>query len=187
MSRQRDKRSKATGKGGSYRPFLMVYHEIFDSVQYQSIPGNALRLLHDFAREWTGKNNGNISFANIAARCEKRGMKDNWANRGTRHAAVAYLTENEWLIRTKRGGLHMGCDLFALSWLPIDASDRHDYPGETVPSHAWKNHHPEIKKMAFSKSELTVLKTRTTDAKSGVQNDTVVLKTRTLRSKLRAA
>jgi hypothetical protein len=181
VSRESKKRGKATGRGGSYRPFIMVYHEVFDTIEYQSIPGNAVRMLHDFAREYNGNNNGNISFADIARRCAKRGMKDNWANRGTRQSATDYLVENGWMIRTRRGGLHMGCDLFAVTWWPVDASEKHDNAAETVPSNSWN------KKTTVSKSELCVLKTRTSDVENEPEKGSVVLKTRTPRAKLKAA
>jgi ribosomal protein L35 len=141
------KRWKQTGKGKS-PPFLQILKHVIDSPQFAAIPGSAHKLLVDMAREYRGPgtNNGNISFDDI-----RQHNANKWSSRATRQAAVNYLVEHGWLVRTRRGGLHMGCDLFAVSWWPIDECDgKHDYPAEKVASNLW------AKKMTVRNPELAV-------------------------------
>lgn len=105
-----------------------------DSENYQSLNGNALRLLLDLARQYNGRNNGDL--------CASRSVlkKRGWNSNNSIHRALVELETRGWIIGTKVGGLGMGCSLYAITWFPIDpCNGKIDISPTKVASNEWKN------------------------------------------------
>ncbi|EAQ96883.1 hypothetical protein [Congregibacter litoralis] len=84
---------------------------------YQQLSGNAVKLLMDFACQYDGSNNGDLSAA--YSDLKKRG----WRSKGTIAKALEQLIDAEMVIRTREGKfLNPGgtCALYALTWKSID-------------------------------------------------------------------
>jgi hypothetical protein len=126
------RRLRLTGKGGEHS-FVMVPHYILKSDEFGALTGNALKLLFELAKEYKGGNNGNLScaFSVLKAR--------GWKSSGTLTAAKQLLLAKGWIICTRHGGSHR-CDLFAVTWWPIDecAGKATMYPAEKLARHDWK-------------------------------------------------
>ena len=107
--RRRGKREKDFR--GHYVPMVM---EWFDVPEFKRLSPMATKIFLAAWFQYDGSNNGNISL--------HRGIAVAWGCTGERQRtnAVAELLNTGWLIRTRRGGLRMGPDLFAVSVKPID-------------------------------------------------------------------
>jgi hypothetical protein len=70
-------------------------------------------MLCDLARQFNGRNNGDLCAAMTTLR------PYGWTRSGTVLLALAELRHYGFLLLTRQGGLHQ-CSLFALSWNPID-------------------------------------------------------------------
>ena len=128
------KRWKQTGRKGKLPPFTYLLNRIIDSDELAVMPGGALKLLIDLCREYRPGKNGDISFDDIRKRNPRK-----WRSNDVRQRAINYLVDHGWIVRTKRGGLHLGCDLFAVTMWPIDeCKGKHDYPTERLPSNLWQ-------------------------------------------------
>lgn len=119
---------KGRGKGP---PFLSIEHRISDSAEFGSLSGNATKLLLELARQYRPGKNGDLSIPWSILR--ERG----WRSQGTVADAKRELLEAGWIIETRKGGKHL-CSLYALSYYPIDASEKHQEPATTVAPHLWQ-------------------------------------------------
>ena len=129
MAISEKKRAKITGRGKSHS-FLALRHDIIGSDEWASLDSSALKLLIDLGAQFRGSNNGDLCPALLRPR---------WKSEQKLTRALKILVRDGWLIKTRQGGLGMGPDLYGLTWLPIDASERHDHPGEHVASDKWRN------------------------------------------------
>lgn len=126
---------KSTFPGG-YFPLAKVWA---DTPEFWALSPRALKVLV-VAMVLLGKeNNGDIALTREAL--EKRGIR---GERQRTHA-IRELIAAGWLVRTRRGGLRMGPDLFAITVRPIDecidrrsGKSRHELKPELVPSHLWR-------------------------------------------------
>jgi len=122
------KRSKQTGKG-KRAEHLGIDKWIINRDEFAAIKDAPLKLLIDLAAQYNGFNNGNLSIAEVRHR---------WPSRDKTTRAERWLIDNNWIIKTKIGGLGIGPNLYAVTWWPIDdCKGKHHYQAETVPSHAW--------------------------------------------------
>lgn len=112
-------------------PFLSIEHRIADSDEFGQLSGNALKLLLELARQYRPGHNGDLSVPWSLLRT--RG----WRSQGTVADAKRELLEGGWIIETRKGGKHL-CSLYALSYYPIDASDKHQEPATTTAPDLWK-------------------------------------------------
>lgn len=95
-----------------------------------------MKLLWELARQYRGTNNGDLS-ATAEMLKERSGT---WASKDTLSRKLRYLEERGWIVRTRQGGRHIGCNLYAVTWWPVDAcGGKHQHPAEHRASHAWKN------------------------------------------------
>lgn len=117
MARNRSKvKSRSDGSDGS-GGFGALYRHIWQHPDYCQLSGNAVKLLMDFACQYNGKNNGDLTNALSVLRL--RG----WRSRGTLQRATSELLEAGLIIQTREGRFtNPGgiCALYALSWHPID-------------------------------------------------------------------
>lgn len=129
------KRSRFTGRGKG-PPFLSIEHRIADSEEFGRLSGNATKLLLELARQYRPGRNGDLSIPWSLLRA--RG----WGSTHTVHKAKQELLEAGWIIETRKGGSHV-CSLFAISYYPIDESDKHSELATTTPPHSWKQKREE--------------------------------------------
>jgi hypothetical protein len=167
------KRGKVTGRSASGPAFLKLPHWIIESEQFAQLTGSEVKLLIDIAAQFKGRNNGNLSIEEIRHR---------WKSRTTTQAAKDGLLQKEWIIRTRRGGLRMGPDLFAVTWLPIDeCKGKHNHAPETRASHAWSK-----KKSPDQNLELVVPETGTGKGQKVEKRPVLVPETGTVEANFRA-
>lgn len=95
---------------GSYTP---AFHAVLDSRAYVDASDRAKVLLLDAMRQHTGRNNGHIQLS--VRWLKSRG----WTSVGQIQKAKVELLERHLIIKTRLGGLNIGPDRFALTWLPI--------------------------------------------------------------------
>lgn len=124
------KRTKHKGRGKRHS-FLALPHFMLKSAEFASLSGNSVKLLLELAAQYDGKNNGNLSATSTTL-----------AERGWSPATIArakvQLIEAGFVLKTRQGHRH-ACDLFAITWQPVDACDgKHQEPVESVPSHRWQ-------------------------------------------------
>ena len=165
------KRMKITGKGGKSL-WVGIEHWIVDTPQFKALQGSDVKFLVHLGREYNGHNNGDLSIANI---------RKHWRSRDTVQNAIKRLIEGGWIIKTRLGGLHMGPDLYAMTWWPIDACKTHDYSAETRASNLW------LKKMTDRNPELVVPESGTVGAPNWSRNDHSVPETGTTNARFKAA
>jgi hypothetical protein len=88
-------------------------HAVMDSPAYTGASIAAKALLNELIRQHNGGNNGRLHLSRkwLAAR--------GWASKSIIDKTRAELIERGLIVKTKSGGLFVGADLFALTWLPI--------------------------------------------------------------------
>ncbi|WP_080932452.1 hypothetical protein [Xanthomonas albilineans] len=124
------KRGKLTGRGKG-PPFLSIEHRIADSVEFGQLSGNAAKLLLELARQYRPGRNGDLSIPWSMLR--GRG----WSSTHTVQKAKRELLEDGWIIETRKGGSHL-CSLYALTYYPIDESEKHQEPATVTAPNLWR-------------------------------------------------
>lgn len=99
---------------GSYTP---IPHGVLDSVAFMGATDRAKAMLFELLRQHTGRNNGRLQLS--VGWLRKRG----WKSADQIQKAKTELLERGLVIKTKLGGLSIGPDWFALTWLPISDYD----------------------------------------------------------------
>lgn len=114
MARNRSKtKSRSDGAGG----FGALYRHIWCHPDYHNLSGNAVKLLMDFACQYNGHNNGDLTNAFSVLR--SRG----WRSKQTVLRATRELLEARMIIQTREGRfINPGgvCALYAVQWHRID-------------------------------------------------------------------
>ncbi len=123
------KRAKFTGRGKG-PPFLSIEHRIADSEEFGQLGSHATKLLLELARQYRPGRNGDLSIP--WSMLQRRG----WRSQSTVMAAKRELLEGGWIIETRKGGKHL-CSLYALSYYPIDESEKHQEPATAVAPNLW--------------------------------------------------
>jgi len=121
--------------------FTLIPHAVQDCPNWKLCGGSAIKLLMDMARQYNGRNNGNLCASLSVLR--HRG----WSSPDTLNHALKELRHYGFIILTRQGGLHSP-SLYALSWYGIDdcggkltcASPTLRAPG------TWKNECPPYKR-----------------------------------------
>jgi len=93
--------------------FAGVPIHVMESDNYCEIGAWESRLLFEFAMQYNGSNNGDLSAT--FSRLKKRG----WKSKGTLNKALRNLELFGFIQRTRWGGKHR-CSLYAITWQPID-------------------------------------------------------------------
>lgn len=113
------------------KSFAGIPRIVMDTDDYKNLNGNAIRLLLDFAYQYRGNNNGDLSAT--YSRMNARGFK----SKETLANALKSLRDANLIIRTREGMfLNPGgrCALYALTWQPIDeCNGKHDMNPTTTP------------------------------------------------------
>jgi len=98
---------KITGK------FFPLTGNVLNSSEFISLSMKAIKLLIDIGSSYNGNNNGDLAVT--WSLMKKRG----WKSRQTLGNAQKELESNFWILRTRQGGRNQ-CNLFAITWLPIN-------------------------------------------------------------------
>ena len=96
--------------GGS---FTAIPHRVMDSVAFMGASDKAKSLLYALMRQHNGSNNGRLHLASSWLK------KHGWPSVGSNLKARDELISRSLIIETRKGGLNMGADWFALSWLDV--------------------------------------------------------------------
>jgi hypothetical protein len=125
-------KQQRNGKGGiPTRSFAGIPRIVMDTDDYKNLNGNAIRLLLEFAYQYRGKNNGDLSATFCHMR--KRGFK----SKETLTNALRSLQDAGLIIKTREGVfMNPGgrCTLYALTWQPVDeCNGKHDMNPTTTP------------------------------------------------------
>ncbi len=115
--------------------FVTIPHFVLQSDQWAAMDAYAMKLLFELVRQYRGNNNGDLS----ATADMLKDRHNSWASKDTLPRKLRHLEDHGWIIRTRQGGRHIGCNLYAITWWPANESEKHGHPAESKPSHAWKN------------------------------------------------
>jgi hypothetical protein len=119
--------------------FTLIPHAVQDSDNWKACRGNAIKLVCDLARQYNGRNNGDLC-ASISV-LKSRG----WKSSDTLRTAQLEARHYGLLLLTRQGGLNCA-SLYALTWQALDdCKGKHDYPATRVPPGNWKEPQPRFK------------------------------------------
>lgn len=127
--------AKREGKSRAilYPGYLHLHRPLLNSEDFKSLKGNSIKLLIDIASQYNGYNNGDLCAA--LSVMKKRG----WNSNQQLTKATKELLEKNLIVLTKQGGLHMGPNLYAISWQPIDeCGGKLDVCSSTLPPRRFK-------------------------------------------------
>ena len=105
---------QALKKKGLQRQVCRAACRVVRHARVQATHANAKNVYLAGLLQYNGSNNGNLSLP--LSRLKEWGCTGN----RQRSAAIAELVNAGWIIRTRKGGLGIGPDLFAISVKPID-------------------------------------------------------------------
>lgn len=127
-------RSREKLKGRTGPQFIQLYGHMLNSPQWAELPAMSVKLLMELARQYRGFNNGDLAVT--LSMLKERG----WTSEPTIWKHLRILEERGWIVKTRQGGRHIGCNLYAITWEPIDDCEgKHQHPPENKASHRWKN------------------------------------------------
>ena len=118
------------------RSFFQLHHFILHSPEWAELSPRAVKLLIDVGASYRGNNNGDLSCAFSVLK--KRG----WTSNDQLRKALSELLDRGWLLQTRKGGFPKLAALYALSFLPLNASNKHDFPEEPTARHTWQKENP---------------------------------------------
>lgn len=110
--------------------YTAMPHAVLDSVAFMGASHRARSLLFELLRQHNGSNNGHLHLATAWLR--RRG----WRSMGAIQRAKIELLSRNLIVKTKQGGLGLGPDLFAMTWL--DISDTSGLDIGAYHAGAWK-------------------------------------------------
>src|SRR5687767_4202288 len=92
----------------TYPGYLHLPDALTALEDFYSLNGSALRLLIYIARQYNGRNNGDLCATPSLLK------QYGWNSNGQITEALRELIEKNLLILTRQGGLRMGCSLYAI-------------------------------------------------------------------------
>jgi len=146
--------------------FLGIPKQVLESKSYLALSPHAIKLLIDIAMQFRGSNNGDLQAAFSLMR--QRG----WKSTSTLYKALSELEHFGFIEKSRQGGRNR-CNLFAITWRPIDDCPRAqlDVGATNVASNLWKTApkpeeklvgHPLKPNQIHSRNEPASLEKRTT-------------------------
>jgi len=126
--------AKGRSESGS---FLGIPKQVLESKNYLALSPHAIKLLIDIAMQYRGSNNGDLQATISLMRL--RG----WKSTSTLYKALSDLERLGFIEKTRQGGRNR-CNLFAITWRPIDECPRAflDMHPTNVASNLWKGSPP---------------------------------------------
>lgn len=109
-------RAKVVGRADGGR-FTGIPHAVMDHPDWLNLSSSAIRLLLELAKQYNGRNNGNLTAAWTIMRV--RGFK----NQNTLGDALSFLIRLGFVVRTREGRFcnpGKRCALYAITWQRID-------------------------------------------------------------------
>lgn len=108
------KKRNKNGRTKTGPTFTKIYRNMSKSPLLDVLSPHSCKLLLQTVHLYNGKNNGDICLAFSVMK--KRG----WKSSATLNKSIKDLLDKGFLIKTRQGGLNMGCCLYAFGWEPID-------------------------------------------------------------------
>lgn len=115
MSGRKRRRGSKIGES-----FLALPRSVMESPQFIALPPHAVKLLIDLGAQYRGDNNGDLSAA------WKLMKPRGWHSEATLAKAKRALLDAGFIFEARKGYRPNVCSLYALTWLDIDASPKHD-------------------------------------------------------------
>ena len=113
--------SRSKHKGTKYsEPFVGIVRSVFESPAFMALSSYACKLLLELAGQYRGDNNGNLTVAWSIV--HKRG----WRSKTTLWRVKKELIEAGFVYVTRKGHMPSTCELLALTWFPLDISNKFD-------------------------------------------------------------
>lgn len=129
MKARNRQRHKGRRESGS---FTLIPHAVQDCPNWRQCSGTAIKMLCDVARQYNGRNNGDL----CAALSILRPL--GWTSPDTVTWALRELRHYGFLLLTRQGGLHAP-NLYALTWHPVDdCGGKLEVTATRVASGDWK-------------------------------------------------
>lgn len=137
MTSRSRQRYKGRREGGTY---TAIPHAVQDSPNWRLLSHVAAHLLLSIARQFNGRNNGDLCAALSVL------SRDGWKSNDTVGVALRELLHYGFIVLTRQGGLHAP-SLYALTWRPIDdCGGKLDLPSSQVASGEWKQVRAKFKR-----------------------------------------
>lgn len=102
-------KTSITYPGYAHIPKIVLEHQDFICLSAKGV-----KLLLDLLCQYNGRNNGDLCCA--MSLMSKRG----WNSNASLAKAKRELVDRGFIQKTRAGGLHMGADLYAVTWQPIN-------------------------------------------------------------------
>ena len=143
-------RSRRKHKGRSESgTFTMIPHAVQDSANWRQCSATAIKMLCDLARQYNGRNNGDLCAALSILR------RYGWRHPETVLWALRELRHYGLLVLTRQGGL-LAPSLFAVTWHAIDdCGGKLDCAATTVAPGQWKEPRERFKRPPKIKNATT--------------------------------
>jgi hypothetical protein len=120
--------------------FTLIPHPVQDSSNWHACSGNAIKLICELARQYNGRNNGDLCAA--LSMLKRRG----WTRGETIMHAARELINYGLIELTRQGGLHKP-NLYAITWQPIDeCNGKLEVPATNVAPGTWRELRPVFKR-----------------------------------------
>lgn len=125
--------SKNKGRGKGRGHFLALFDELVRGDEYAQLSPKAAKLIIDIGTQYNGSNNGDLTAA--FGYMKKHG----WKSEATLRRAINELEQAGFIEKTRQGSKRI-CNLYAITWQPIDDCDgKLDVSATKTPSNKWKN------------------------------------------------
>jgi len=132
MTSRNEKRRRITGRQTT-NSFLSLPHHVLDHENFRCLSPRATKLAIDIAAQYRGSNNGDLS-ATLSL------MRDRgWNSSDQLDKAKKELVGKDVIRVARQGGLNK-CNLYALTWFPIDeCKGKLDIASTTTAPVNWRN------------------------------------------------
>ena len=136
MTSRNEKRRRITGRQTT-NSFLSLPHHVLDHENFRCLSPRATKLAIDIAAQYRGSNNGDLS-ATLSL------MRDRgWNSSDQLDKAKKELVGKDVIRVARQGGLNK-CNLYALTWFPIDeCKGKLDIPSTITAPVDWKIGSPD--------------------------------------------
>ena len=131
MSSRNQRRLRAKGRSTT-GSFLSLPHALLNSTSFSSLSPRATKFLIDIAAQYKGINNGDLCAP--LSLMKKRG----WNSSDQLFKAKDELIDRGLIMVSRQGGLNQ-CNLYAITWQPIDeCKGKLDIAPTQIAPHHWK-------------------------------------------------
>ena len=136
--KQRD-RGKHKGRRES-GTFTAIPHSVQDCANWAACSGTGIKMVCDLARQYNGRNNGNLCGALTILK------RSGWNSADTQTWALREARHYGFIVLTRQGGLNIP-SLYAVTWHPIDdCGGKLDCASTRVASGEWKEPRERFKR-----------------------------------------